>query len=205
MRVPRFDLHLANRPSQTVAMASLALAVAALVAAIQCLDALRDRGAALDARETAISHGEHARRSIGNAHRSAADPKARELMARQRYAMEPARDLMERGWRPGIAFLLLDLATDTRQIDMVFESRSAQEALAYVDWLERQAGTERVLVKRQTSKPGPMDSPVETRVQVIWRPSAGAQVAGPQVAGPQVAVGSSVASTRAAALPSGQR
>jgi hypothetical protein len=195
MRAPRFDLHLANRPPQTVSMASLLLSVTALVAAIQYLDALRDRGAALDAQETAISHSEHTRRSIGNAHRSAADPQARELMARQRYAMEPARDLMERGWRPGIAFLLLDLATDTRQIDMVFESRSAQEALAYVDWLERQAGAERVLVKRQTAKPGSTGSPVETRVQVIWRPLAGAQT---QSASP-------VASTRPASPPSGQR
>ncbi|UNK49992.1 hypothetical protein MNR01_02825 [Lysobacter sp. S4-A87] len=178
MKVPRFDLHLAHRPRQAAPMASLLLAIASLVAVIEYLDVLRDRGQALDAHETAIRRSEDARRSIGIAHRSAADPRARELMARQRYAMEPARDLLERGWHPGIALLLLDLATDTRQIDMVFESRSAQEALAFVDWLEMQAATERVLVKRQTGKPGPQESPVETRLQVIWRPLPGSHVQG---------------------------
>lgn len=173
MKVARFDLHMANRPRQTAPVASLLLAVVVLVAAVQYLDALRDRGIALDAREAAIRRGEGARRAISEAHRAAADPKARELMARQRYAMEPARDLMERGWRPGIALLLLDLATDARRIDMVFESRSAQEALAYVDWLEMQPAAERVVVNRQNATQGPSTGPVETRVQVIWRPLPG--------------------------------
>ncbi len=195
VKAPRFDLHLSNRPRQTVPMVTLLLAVVALVAVIQYLEALRERGLALDARESAVSRSEHQRRSIGNAHTSTADPQARELMARQRYAMEPARDLMERGWHPGIALLLLDLATDTRQIDMVFETRSAQEALAYVDWLEQQSATERVLVKRQTAKPGQPDSPVETRVQVIWRPL-------PALPSPAA---TAVATSRAATAPSGQR
>lgn len=193
MRAPRFDLHLVNRPRQTAPLAGLLLAALALVAVVRFLEALRERGLALDAREAAASRNEHARRSIGNAHRSAADPQARELMARQRYAMEPARDLMERGWHPGIALLLLDLATDTRQIDMVFETRSAQEALAYVDWLEQQAATERVLVKRQSARPGQSDGPMETRVQVIWRPLVA------------VPLPAQTASTRAATAPSGQR
>ncbi|MFC3816166.1 hypothetical protein [Lysobacter sp. GCM10012299] len=171
MKVQRFDLHQTHRAGQAALTASLVLAVAMLVAAVQYLDALRGRGHALDAREAAIRRSEDARRVIGNAHRGAADARALELMAKQRYAMEPARDLMERGWNPGIALLLLDLATDTRQIDMVFESRSAQEALAYVDWLEMQAAAERVLVKRQTGKQGAAGSAVETRVQVIWRTS----------------------------------
>lgn len=170
MKAQRLDLYLANRPGQGLPMASLLVAVVVLVAAMQYLQLLRDRGHVLDAREAEIVRAEGARRSIGDAHRSATDPQARELMVRQRYAMEPARDLMERGWHPGIAIVLLDLATGTRQIDMVFESRSAQEALAYVDWLERQAATERVLLKRQTAKVGPPEAPVETRLQVVWRP-----------------------------------
>ncbi|HEY5804434.1 MAG TPA: hypothetical protein VIT90_12140 [Lysobacter sp.] len=169
MRASRLDLHRGNRPALPVAAVSLLGAVIALVATMQYLDVLRDRGQALDARESAISRQESSRRLIGNAHRSAADPLARDLMARQRFAMEPARDLIERGWHPGIAFLALELATDTRQINMVFETRSAQEALAYVDWLEVQPATERVLVKRQSARTGAQFNSMETSLQIIWR------------------------------------
>jgi hypothetical protein len=170
MKAPASDLHKPNKPGAGPGLLALVVGIVVLVAAMQYLDALKEQGAALDDRETTIARAEQKFESISKAHRKKGNPQAAELMAQQRYATEPARDLIEGGWNPNIAFLSIELVTASRQINMTFETRSAQEALSYADWFQAQPGTENVTVKRQTEKPGPPAKSVETALQVTWKP-----------------------------------
>jgi hypothetical protein len=172
MKAPVMNLHRPNRPDAAPGLLALLTGIVVLVAAMQYLDTLKDRGEALDERETSIAQREKTFESISRAHRKADNPKAAALMAQQRYATEPARDLIEGGWNPNIAFLTIDLITASRQINMQIETRSAQEALSYAEWLQAQPATESVTIRRQTDKPGPPVRSVETALQVIWKPFA---------------------------------
>ena len=67
----------------------------------------------------------------------------------------------------------LDIITASRQIDLVMETRTAQEALSFADWLEREPGTESVAVRRQLEKPDGAVKAVETTLQITWRPFGG--------------------------------
>jgi len=177
MKAPVLNLHRANRPGAAPGMLALVAAIIVLVATMQYLDTLKQQGAALDERETAIAKHEAKFKEISNAHRSGNDPRAAQLMAQQRYAAEPARDLIEGGWHPNIALLSLDIVTASRQINLQFETRSAQEALSYADWFQAQPGTESVAIKRQSEKAGPPAKSVETALQVTWRPFVAQPVA----------------------------
>jgi hypothetical protein len=169
MKTPRLDLHRANLAGSLAGIVALAIGVMALLGAVRYLDAMKDQASALDDRESAQVSEEQRREVISRARRNPDNPRAAELMALQKYAAEPARDLIEGGWKPNLAFLTLDIATASREINMVFETRSVQEALSYSDWLEGQPGTERVQIKRQAEKPGPPVHSVETTLQAIWR------------------------------------
>ncbi|SAK75359.1 hypothetical protein AWB75_04240 [Caballeronia catudaia] len=182
MKAPALNLHRANRPDAAPGLIALAAGIVALILTMQYLDTLTEQGEALDQRESAIAKQEQKFRTISNAHRHSGDAQAAQLMAQQRYAAEPARALVEGGWNPGIALLSLDIAPASRTINMQFETRSAQEALSYADWLQAQPGTESVAVKRQTEKPGPPVKSVETSLQVTWRPFFGQPVAGASAA-----------------------
>lgn len=177
MKPLRLDLHRANRPDAAAGLIVLVLAVVALLAAVQYLDALEGQGEAMDERESAIARAEQRHQVISKAHEKRDNPRAAELMAQQRFATEPARDLIEGGWNPNIALLTLEVATASRQINIVFETRTVQEALSYADWFDRQPGTEQVTVKRQVEKPGPPVKSVETTLQVTWRAMQGAATA----------------------------
>jgi hypothetical protein len=193
MKAPALDLHRPNRPGAAAGLLALVIGIVVLMMAMRYLDTLKDEGLALDDRESAIAQREKVFERISRAHRSASNPHAAELMAQQRYAAEPARDLIEGGWTPNIAFLSIELITASRQINMQFETRSAQEALSYADWLQAQPGTETVTVKRQTEKPGPPVKSVETALQVTWKPFVAKPLASASVA--------SVASAAVAASP----
>ncbi|NYI00743.1 hypothetical protein [Cupriavidus plantarum] len=182
MNLAALDFARGNRPPSAPGLIAVALGVGVLVGALQLLGALQERGQALDARDDAMAAQERQRETISKAHRNLEDPRARELMAMQRYATEPARHLIEHGWRPNLALLSAELATATREINLVFETRSAQEALSFADWLASQPNTERVVIKRQVEKPGPPVKSVETALQVIWRPYRGLP-AGPAAEG----------------------
>jgi type II secretory pathway component PulJ len=173
MKTFGLDMARANRPGAAPGMVALLLAVGLLLVAMQYLDHLKRNGEALDERETSIARQEQKYQVIGKAHRNPGNPHSEALMAQQRYAAEPARDLIERGWNPNIAFLSLEVVTTSRQINMTFETRTAQEALSYADWIEAQPATERVNVTRQTQKPGPPVKSVETTLQITWRANAG--------------------------------
>ncbi|KND59506.1 hypothetical protein BVER_01386 [Candidatus Burkholderia verschuerenii] len=170
MRAPRLDLHRPNRPDAVAGLIALVLGIVAVIAAMQYRDALKEQGDALDERESLIAKKEAKFRSISQARRGGGDTRAAMLMAQQRYAAEPARDLIEGGWNPNIAFLSIDITTASRQINMQFETRSVQEALSYADWFQEQPGTESVSVKRQTQKAEPPAKSVETALQVTWKP-----------------------------------
>ncbi len=117
MRVPRLDLHRANKPGAAPELLALVAGVITVIAAMQYLDALKEQGEALDERESIIAKKEAKFQSISQARRGSSD----------------ARDLIEGGWHPNIAFLTLDIVTASRQINMQFETRSVQEALSYAD------------------------------------------------------------------------
>jgi hypothetical protein len=170
MKAPGLDLHRPNRPGAAAGLLALVVGIVALITVMQYRDALKAQGETLDDRESAIAKKETQFKSISNARRGTSDTRAAELMAQQRYAAEPARDLIEGGWHPNIAFLTIDITTASRQINMNFETRSVQEALSYAEWFQAQPGTESVSVKRQTEKPGPPVKSVETALQIIWRP-----------------------------------
>lgn len=173
MKTAAIDFRQGNRPPPGPGLMAIGLGIAMLVGALQYLAVLQEQGHALDARDDAIAAQERQRQAISKAHKNLENPRAQELMALQRYATEPARHLIERGWRPNIALLSVEVATATREINLVFETRSAQEALSFADWLESQPNTERMTVKRQVEKPGPPIKSVETALQVIWRPYRG--------------------------------
>ncbi|MDR5853881.1 hypothetical protein P9239_14685 [Caballeronia sp. LZ062] len=200
MKAPRIDLHRANRPGAAAGLAALVVGVAAVIAAMQVRDALHARGEALDDRESVVARKEAQFARISNAHRGGADARSAALMAQQRYAAEPARDLIEAGWHPNIAFLTIDIVTASRQINMQFETRSVQEAISYADWFQAQPQTESVTLKRQTEKPGPPAPSVETSLQVTWKAFGGAS-AGPsaQVSGAPSAPASSATASPASA------
>ncbi|HEY4353309.1 MAG TPA: hypothetical protein VGN31_18920 [Paraburkholderia sp.] len=172
MKARRLDMARANRPAAAQGIVALLLAVGVLLVAMRYLDHLKSNGEALDERETSIARQEQKYQVISKAHRNPGNPHAEELMAQQRYAAEPARDLIEKGWNPNIAMLSLEVVTASRQINMIFETRTAQEALSYADWIEAQPATEHVNVMRQTVKPGPPVKSVETTLQVTWRANA---------------------------------
>jgi hypothetical protein len=173
MKTLRLDLSKANRPGTAAGMVALLVAVGALLAAIRYLDHLKSVGETLDARESAIAREEQKYQAISKAHQRADKPGADQLMAQQRYAAEPARDLLERGWNPNIALLSVEVLTPSRQINVMFETRSVQDALSYADWIEAQPGTEHVSVMRQVQKPGPPAKSVETTLQITWRAAPG--------------------------------
>lgn len=170
MKASVIDLHRPNRANPVAGLVALVIGVVVVIAAMQYLDVLKDHGAALDERESVIARKEAKFKTISNANRAAGDARQATLMAQQRYAAEPARDLIEGGWHPNIALLTVDIVTAARQINMQFETRSAQEALSYADWFQAQPGTESVSVKRQSEKPGPPVKSVETALQVMWKP-----------------------------------
>jgi hypothetical protein len=173
MKTIRLDLTRANRPSVGPGLCVLLVAVAALLGSMKYLDHLKSLGGALDARETEIAREEQKYQVISKAHRNPGNPHANELMAQQRYASEPARDLIEKGWTPNIALLSVEVITASRQINLTFETRSIQNALSYADWIEAQPGTEHLNVMRQVEKPGPPAKSVETTLQITWRASPG--------------------------------
>lgn len=172
MKALPLDLNRANMPGAGAGLVALLAAVALLLVAIQALSDLKDQGADLDTRETGVAKEEKRFEAIASAHRKAASTQADSLMAMQRFAAEPARDLIERGWNPGMAFLSLDIITGSRQINLVMETRTAQEALSFADWLEKEPATQAVAVKRQIEKTGPTKS-VESSLQITWRPFTG--------------------------------
>jgi hypothetical protein len=178
MKAPALNLHRPNRPNAAAGLIALVVGIVVLILTMQYLDTLKEQGEALDERESTIAKQEAKFKTISNAHRNSGDAQAAQLMAQQRYAAEPARALIEGGWNPNIALLSLDIATASRTINMQFETRSAQEALSYADWLQTQPGTESVAVKRQTEKPGPPVKSVETSLQLTWRPFVTQPVAG---------------------------
>jgi len=173
MKAIRLNFARANRPGATAGIVALLVAVGALLMSMRYLDHLKSVGEALDAREGAIARNEQKYQTISKAHQQPGKPGADELMAQQRYAAEPARDLLERGWNPNIALLSVEVMTTTRQINVMFETRSVQDALSYADWIEAQPGTEHVSVMRQMQKPGPPMKSVETSLQITWRAAAG--------------------------------
>ncbi|SAK47296.1 hypothetical protein [Caballeronia ptereochthonis] len=172
MKTPRLFLDRANRPGAVPGLLALVLAVVALIATLKYRDELKRIGEALDAREDVIARQEQKYRAIARAQHDANDTRAAGLMAQQRFATEPARDLIEGGWKPDIALLSVDIVTASRQITLVFETRSVQEAISYADWFQAQPETESVAIKRQVTKPPPPVPSVETTLQVIWRPFA---------------------------------
>ena len=173
MKAIRLNLAKANRPGATAGIVALLVAIGALLMAMRYLDHLKSIGEALDTRESAIARNEQKYQTISKAHQHPGKPGADELMAQQRYAAEPARDLLERGWNSNIALLSVEVMTTTRQINVMFETRSVQDALSYADWIEAQPGTEHVSVMRQLQKPGPPTKSVETTLQITWRAAAG--------------------------------
>lgn len=201
MKAPRLDLHRPNKPGAAPGLLALALGVVVLIVTMQYLDELKSQGESLDERESAIARREARFKTISNAHRDSGDARMAELMAQQRYASEPARDLIEGGWNPNIAFLTVDIVTASRQFNMQFETRSAQEALSYADWLQAQPGTESVTVKRQTEKPGPPVKSVETSLQVTWKPFVAKPLASTSRAA-SVAAPASMAAASAVPAPS---
>ncbi|WP_144109483.1 hypothetical protein [Paraburkholderia sp. BCC1886] len=203
MKAALLDLTRANRAGVVPGLVGLMLAAVVLLGTVRYLDALKEQGAALDERESAIASEEGRRELISRAHRQPDNPRAAQLMAQQKYATEPARDLIEGGWRPNIAFLTMEIATASREINMVFETRSVQEALSYSDWLEAQAGTERVVIKRQAEKPGPPVKSVETTLQITWR-AAGPRDAAAKPAGASATAVSAPASAIVPASTSGR-
>jgi hypothetical protein len=179
MKAPRIDLHRPDKPGPAAGLIALAAGIVMVIAAMQYRDTLTAQGEALDERESVVAKKEARFRSISQARRNGSDARAAALMAQQRYAAEPARDLIEGGWHPDIAFLSIDISTASRQINMQFETRSVQEALSYADWFQAQPGTENVAVKRQTEKPGPPVKSVETALQVTWKPFVATPLAQP--------------------------
>ncbi|WP_250439192.1 hypothetical protein [Caballeronia sp. AZ1_KS37] len=198
MKAPVIDLHRPNRPGAAVGLLALVVGIVALIAAMQYRDALKEQGEALDEREATIAKQEAKFHVISNAHRESGDARMAQLMAQQRYATEPARDLIEGGWHPNIALLSLDFVTASRQINMQFETRSVQEAISYADWLQAQPGAESVAIKRQIQKPGPPAPSVETSLQVTWKAFVARPVAASAVA---AAASASAASAASAASP----
>ncbi|QSN61911.1 hypothetical protein [Caballeronia sp. M1242] len=201
MKAPRMDLHRANRPGAAAGLLALIVGAAALIAAMQVRDALHAQGETLDERESVIAKKEAHFTRISNAHRGGTDARSAALMAQQRYAAEPARDLIEAGWHPNIAFLTIDIVTASRQINMQFETRSVQEAISYADWFQAQPQTESVTLKRQTQKPGPPAPSVQTSLQVIWKPFGGAFAALPAPISSTTASPASSASASPASAP----
>ncbi|MBU67613.1 MAG: hypothetical protein CL858_19550 [Cupriavidus sp.] len=173
MKIERLDANRPNQPKRSAGLLAVLLAVALLIVAVQSMGDMKEQGAELDARESDVARNEARFAAISNAHRKGASDTASALMAMQRFAAEPARDLVERGWNPGMAFLSLDIITASRQIDLVMETRTAQEALSFADWLEREPGTESVAVRRQLEKPDGAVKAVETTLQITWRPFGG--------------------------------
>ncbi|MDR5788030.1 hypothetical protein P9281_15995 [Caballeronia sp. LP003] len=198
MKAPVIDLHRPNRPGAAVGLLALVVGIVALIAAMQYRDALKEQGEALDEREATIAKQEAKFHVISNAHRESGDARMAQLMAQQRYATEPARDLIEGGWHQNIALLSLDFVTASRQINMQFETRSVQEAISYADWLQAQPGAESVAIKRQIQKPGPPAPSVETSLQVTWKAFVARPVAASAVA---AAASASAASAASAASP----
>ncbi|PXV57054.1 hypothetical protein SAMN04487785_109178 [Dyella jiangningensis] len=176
MKVPSINLHRPYAAPRWSGIAVLLLSVAALVAVMQGLDRLHARAARMDDRESEITRAEQARAQVEHAHRNPA-PRRTALQAQQAYAVEPARDLLERGWQPDIAMLRIDIATATREMHLVFEARSIQTALSYIDWLDAQPSTESVQIERQAEKPGPAGDVMEVGVVVHWKPAGGAVAA----------------------------
>ena len=183
MKAPHLEFRRGNRPSSTVGLIALVIATIVLLTTVRYLDALKHEGAALDERESAVAQKEQRFNIISRANNRPASPQMEQLMAQQRYATEPARNLIEKGWRQNIALRTLEVVTASRQINLDFETRTVQEALSYADWLEAQPATESVSVKRQIEKPGPPMKTVETTLQVTWRVFGGQPEAGkPQAA-----------------------
>lgn len=182
MKAPALNLHRPNRTDAVPGLIALLAGIVVLILTMQYVDTLTEQGEALDERESAVAKQEQTFRTISNAHRNSGDAHAAQLMAQQRYAAEPARALVEGGWNPSIALLSLDIVTASRTINMQFETRSAQEALSYADWLQAQPSTESVTVKRQTEKAGAPMASVETAIELTWRPffgRPGAAASGP--------------------------
>lgn len=198
MKTAPVDFVRGNRPPTGPGLMAIAVGIALLVGALQYLAILQEHGRQLDARDDAMAQQERQRQAVSRAHRDLENPRAAELMAMQRYATEPARHLIERGWRPNIALLSLEVATATREINLVFETRTAQEALSFADYLESQPNTERMVVKRQVEKPGPPVKSVETALQVIWRAYKGGMPAASDAAAPD---GAPPSGASAAAAP----
>ncbi|EKS68467.1 MULTISPECIES: hypothetical protein [Caballeronia] len=202
MKAPVIDLHRPNRPGAAVGLLALVVGIVALIAAMQYRDALKEQGEALDEREATIAKQEAKFHVISNAHRESGDARMAQLMAQQRYATEPARDLIEGGWHPNIALLSLDFVTASRQINMQFETRSVQEAISYADWLQAQPGAESVAIKRQIQKPGPPAPSVETSLQVTWKAFVARPVAASAVAAAASALTASAAASAASTAAS---
>lgn len=167
MRPIRLDLNAPGAVSPLPGLVLLGVAVLVLLTAMGSLDSLRAQAEALDQEDASLAAAEAARRLVGEAQSRGRDddPLVLSMLAQQAYAMEPARDLMERGWNPDLALLRADITSKDRSVDLDLETRSLRHLLDFIDWLERQPGTDEVQLARHQVRD---DGIAVASMRIVW-------------------------------------
>jgi hypothetical protein len=168
MKALRLDLHGSNVATPLYGLVLLVVAIVAMVFVVRWLETAQNEGARLDMRENAIAERESERSAIHEAQRRGRndDPLVVERMAKQAFAMEPARDLIERGWNANIALLRVEVVSQMRTITLDLQARSLSDFFDYVEWMGRQSGVEQVQLSQHRERP---DGTVEAKLSVRWR------------------------------------
>lgn len=168
MKALRLDLHGSNVASPLYGLVVLVVAIAVMVLVVRWLETAQEEGARLDMQENAVAQQESARSAIHEAQRRGRndDPLVVERMAKQAFAMEPARDLIERGWNADIALLRVEVISQMRTIALDLQARSLSDFFDYVEWMGRQPGVEQVQLSQHRERP---DGVVEAKLSVRWR------------------------------------
>lgn len=160
---------------------ALGLSVVLLIGVIETVSKQRERGAELDEQSAQLRRAQQLRHE--QAIEGKINPQMEALLEEESKALQPAQELLERGWRPSIGMLRLELSSASNEARLQLEAKSMQDIIAYVTWLEEQPGTARVYLVRSVNKDVPaLGAVVEANLDLAWRPDVAPVSPAPQTA-----------------------
>lgn len=180
MNVLRLDFVYRRATDSRIGLSVLAAGAVLLALAATYLHAQRVRADALAPQERRIEQALQERRAIDAVENvTPLNAEASEAARRQQLSVQPGIVAIESNWRPDIAVLHVDLATQQRRIRLEVEARNVNDLLSFVDDLEQSPRIERASLNSNGVREEDPNRPVIASIDAVWRevPVVGASAA----------------------------
>lgn len=180
MNVLRLDFARRRATDSRIGLSVLGAGAMLLALAATYLHAQRVRADALAPQERGVEQALQERRAIdAMAQAAPLNAEASEAARLQQLSVQPGIVAIESNWRPDIAVLHVDLATQQRRIRLEVEARTVNDLLSFVDALEQSPRIEKASLNSHGVREEDPNRPVIASIDAVWRevPLVGASAA----------------------------